>query len=146
MSFGDKYFVPPLKIPSADWLRDKIDNFVDWCKASGHSVTWSALAVYLNCTTQTLANYRDKIQVNNPDTVDDKDRESNEEYISICSELSRARSICQLYSHDKLYDKETTRGAQFDLSANYGMSERTAMDIDSNGTIRLAPEVAELSK
>ena len=134
---SDSFYVPQLKIPSKAWLQKKINRFENWCRDNGHHITWSALAVYLGVTTETLRQYKNKTQ---------KTLSENEK-IAIWQELSRARAICQLYAHDKLYDKETMKGAQFDLAANFGMRDRQQLDLTSDGvTIRLVGELEDLAK
>lgn len=110
------------KYDSAADLRAGIDAYFEDCRERNAPYTLSGLAFALNITVQTLRNYG-KTDI-------------------FYNEVARAKARCQQYAHEAVYDKEKSRGAQFDLSANYEMSERQQLDIMAH---QGAPEVAKLS-
>jgi hypothetical protein len=120
---GSKYRVPELKIKSGADLKKKIDTFEDWCKEKGHVISWASLAVYLGVTTETLRQYRDKMQK----TIDEKEADR------ICDELTRARAICEMYEVDAAHDKNQAQGAIFCLKNNHGYTDRQDLNLGSNG-------------
>jgi hypothetical protein len=103
-----------LKYDNVDELDKGINDYFADCEQRHAPYTLSGLAFWLNIDSKTLYNYS----------------KSGDYFPTIY----RARERCRQYAHECLYDRDKSRGAQFDLSANYGMSERKLLDIgNTNG-------------
>ena len=114
-----------LKYSNVVDLDNGIDNYFADCAERDAPYTLSGLAFWLNIDSKTLYNYGKDDSCYFPS-------------------ISRARERCRQYAHESLYDRDKSRGAQFDLSANYGMSERTQIDLGNAGDKPL--QIASLSE
>jgi hypothetical protein len=105
-----------LKYDNLADLEKGIDDYFEDCKQRGAPYTMSGLAYALNIDRKTLLNYSKK-----------------ENYFPT---ISRARARCEQYANEKLFDKNSTNGAKFDLSNNYpAWSDKMTLDqtISSGG-------------
>lgn len=127
-----------LKFKTARELQDAIDCFDTWIEAKGYKYkTVTRLAEYLDTTRQTLINYQDGKQQGIDDAEADKIRHV----------LSRVKQSLEADEHDRLYDRNTARGAEFSLKNNHGWSDRQSLDIGGDGVkVTLGPDVAGLAK
>lgn len=98
-----------LKYDNIDDLHAGIEAYFADCEKRNAPYTLSGLAYALNIDVSTLRNY------------------GHMELFS--DEITRARARCRQYAHEAAYDRDKCRGATFDLSANYGMSERQQLDL-----------------
>lgn len=104
------------KYDNLDDLQQGIDDYFAECDAKNRPYTMAGLAYALNISRQTLLNYK------NTDNYFDA--------------VSRARARCEQYANEKLFDKNSTNGAKFDLSNNYpSWSDKMTLDqtISSGG-------------
>ena len=103
-----------LKYSNVDDLDNGIDDYFADCERRDAPYTLSGLAFWLNIDSKTLYNY-------------------GKDNCCYFPSISRARERCKQYAHESLYNRDKANGAKFDLSANYGMSERTQIDLGNAG-------------
>lgn len=123
---------------TAKELEDKLKGFDKWLEKQGYKYrTVSRLAEYLDTTRATLMDYENKEHQNI----------APEEAERIKHVLSRAKRGIEADEHDRLYDRNTARGAEFSLKNNHGWSDRQSLDIGGDGVkVTLGPDVAGLAK
>jgi hypothetical protein len=113
-----------LKYSNVDDLENGIVDYFADCKERAAPYTLSGLAYWLDIDSKTLYNYS-KIDKYFPT-------------------IHRARERCRQYAHESLYDRDKSRGAQFDLSANYDMSERVKVDSTISGDFAININVVNM--
>jgi predicted metal-dependent peptidase len=117
-----------LKFTTAKELEDKLKDFDGWLWQNNYPYrTVTRLAEYLDTTRQTLINYQDEIQ----DGIDE------EEAKKIRHVLSRAKLSIEADEHDRLYDKNTARGAEFSLKNNHGWSDRQDLNLGGGTGVKI---------
>lgn len=126
-----------LKFKSAEELQEKIDGFDTWLKNNKYPYkTVTRLAQYLDTTRQTLINYQDEIQ----DSIED------EEAKKIRHVLLHAKLELEADEHDRLYDRNMSRGAEFSLKNNHSWTDRTDVGISGASEIKLSSDLKEYAK
>lgn len=127
-----------LKFKSAKELQEKLKGFDSWLIEQGYPYrTLERLCEYLDCSRQTLLNYVNGLEK----TID------GEEIDKIGLAILRAKRQLLADCVDRLYDKNTERGAEFLLKNNYGYTDKTDIGLDSSGLeIRLSPDLDKYSK
>lgn len=123
----------PPKYRSVKAMQEKIDAYFEACKGqpflddngepmrnkNGYIIyddkkppTVTGLALALGFTSrQALLNYQNK-----PEFVDT---------------ITRAKTLCEQYAEERLYDKDGSGGAQFSLRANFGWQDKPEQQQDS---------------
>lgn len=116
-----------LKFKTAQELRDKLNGFDTWLEAMGYKYrTLERLCEYLDCCRQTLLNYVNGLE----STVDEG------EIDNIGQEITRVKRRLLADCVDRLYDRDTVKGAEFQLKNNYGYSDRQAVDLSATAEIK----------
>lgn len=114
----------PLKYHNAEEMQEEIDKYFSSCMkikfhgdrplrdANGNYIyeffrppTMSGLAVALDIDRKTLLNYSKRDQ--------------------FFPTITRARMKIEMFTEEKLFEKETCNGSKFSLSNNFGWSEKT---------------------
>lgn len=120
----------PPKYKTAQEMQEKIDAYFTYCKGTpltddsgtvmtdkygnpiildAHPPTITGLALWLGfASRQALINYQGRKPFN--DTV------------------TRAKSRCEAYAEERLFDRDGTNGAQFSLKCNFGWNEKPDAD------------------
>lgn len=131
----------PPKYRSVKAMQEKIDAYFEACKGqpfvddngepmrnkNGYIIyddkkppTVTGLALALGFTSrQALLNYQNK-----PEFVDT---------------ITRAKTLCEQYAEERLYDKDGSGGAQFSLRANFGWDDKPKQE--STGTVNIIYDV-----
>jgi len=102
----------PLLFESTEELQKKIDEFYDWIKENEKPMTLGRLAVFLNCTTNTIRNYQE-----------------NQQFFST---IEKVRQHILADKEERLNEGKATAGIIFDLCNNnkdlYTNKERDGND------------------
>jgi hypothetical protein len=114
---------------TAKELEDKLRGFDSWLAKKGYKYrTVTRLAEYLDTTRATLIDYENEEQKN----------VAPEEASKIKHVISRAKRSIEADEQDRLYDKNTARGAEFSLKNNHGWSDRQDLNLGGgNGGVRI---------
>lgn len=107
----DEYFTSCLKIKweSGKPVRDIAGNFVhEYCRPP----TMSGLANALDMSRQSLINYKNE-----------------DEFFDT---IERARRKVEMFTEEKLFEKETCNGSKFSLSNNFGWTEKQEVNAKIN--------------
>lgn len=99
----DRYFASCMKIKTYGYkpLRDALGNYI---YEFYRPPTMSGLADALDMTRQSLINYKER-----------------DEFFDT---IERARRKVEMFTEEKLFEKETCNGSKFSLSNNFGWSEK----------------------
>lgn len=89
----------PLKFQSVEELQKKIDAYFEECDKKREPYLITGLAVWLDCSRQTLLDYEGK-----PEFTDT---------------IKRAKEKCEAYSEKQLYQGKNVAGVIFSMTNNY---------------------------
>lgn len=107
----DQYFASCLKIKyeNGKAIKDSIGNYVyEYCRP----LTMSGLANALDMSRQSLINYK-----------------NDDEFFDT---IERARRKVEMFTEEKLFEKETCNGSKFSLSNNFGWTEKQEVKANIN--------------
>ena len=107
----DEYFASSLKIKweNGKPVKDALGNFVyEYCRPP----TMSGLANALDMSRQSLLNYKNE-----------------DEFFDT---IERARRKVEMFTEEKLFEKETCNGSKFSLSNNFGWTEKQESTVKVN--------------
>jgi|WetSurMetagenome_2_1015567.scaffolds.fasta_scaffold725691_2 hypothetical protein len=109
----------PLLYPNNEMLQSDINNYFEQCDISRKPYTICGLANYLGMTRQTLLNYENKDQYF--DTI------------------KKAKSRCEQYAEECLFNNRQVAGVIFNLKNNYKWKDEQKQELSGNVTIGLPP-------
>lgn len=113
----------PLKFSDVDDLQKRIDDYFFNCDTNSKPYTITGLALALDTNRQTLINYEDK-----------------DEYFDT---IKKAKSKCEQYVEEYLFNGKNVAGAIFNLKNNYN-DWRDKTEVEHSGEINRNASEEEL--
>lgn len=114
MSTQKKIKGPKLKFNDPVALQKKVDDFFTHCDEVGKPYTVSGLALWLDCTRETILNY----EAGNRNHMDE----------NISYTLRKAKLQILNYAEDSLWTCKRTAGVIFNLKNNWGWKDRQEVE------------------
>ena len=106
-------------------LQERVEQYLEICKAEERPLTMAGLAVYLGMARQSLWKYADGSY--------DKDRAEGE--LTHAEVLAWARTVIEADKNEKaLCGKYNATVAIFDLKNNHGWKDQTHTDVTTGGS------------
>lgn len=126
----------PLKYTDTKQVQKIIDDYFTDCDNRNAPYTLIGLANALDVNRITLYRYRDYKLIDNTD-IQDIQTLTQQTKLELCNIISHAVDKIEQYTVERLYDKDTYKGAQFLLACNYGYRNTQTIELQSDKDINI---------
>lgn len=126
----------PLKYTDTEKVKAIIEAYFTDCDNRNAPYTLIGLSNALDINRSTLYRYRDYKACNNDD-IQGYDNLVDKTKAELCTIITQAVERIEQYTVEKLFDKDTYKGAQFLLACNYGYRNTQTIELQSDKDINI---------
>ena len=127
----------PLKYKDTKQVEKIIEEYFTDCDNREAPYTLIGLSNALDINRSTLYRYRDYKACNNDD-IQGYDALVDKTKAELCTIITRAVERIEQYTVERLFDKDSYKGAQFLLACNYGYRNTQVLELQSDKDINIS--------
>ena len=127
----------PLKYTDIKQVEALIDEYFKECDERGAPYTLIGLSNKLDINRSTLYRYKDYKACSNDD-IQGYDSLVDKTKAELCTIITRAVEHIEQYTVERLFDKDSYKGAQFLLACNYGYRNTQVLELQSDKDINIS--------